>query len=473
MFVPLKKLPLNPNGKIDKPALPFPDTAQVITYATRPQVGDRAASPTEETMRIIWSRILPSAPSPIPFDENFFDLGGHSILATRLIFEIRKTFVVNAPLGLIFDEPTIAGLSKAIDSLRNADLGLTGAPDLANPVVQNDTEETPVRGPPANYSQDFESLRSMLRPFYPQPTFHATGGSVTVFLTGATGFLGAFILRGLLSHERIKKVICIVRSTTDAKAAKRLMQSASDRGVWDERWIRTGRLEVLCGDLDKEAFGLHPREWDRIIGEADVVLHNGALVSSISTFLSPNFLDSFTSEKVHWVYPYERLHSANVLGTLKAIEFACQGRPKQFIFVSSTSAIDTEYYIRLSESLLQERKGGISEDDILEGSRTGLKTGYGQSKWVSEKLLFEAGKRGLCGYIVRPGYIVGDAETAGALCVRSVHCVFWLKSPNPQSPTPTTLSGASRRDVFNLVLSLISTILSTWSQSITWPSVSH
>jgi L-aminoadipate-semialdehyde dehydrogenase len=107
------------------------------------------------------------------------------------------------------------------------------------------------------------------------------------------------------------------------------------------------------------------------------------------------------------------------MGTLKAIEFACLGRPKQFVFISSTSAIDTDYYI---QSLLQEGKGGVSEDDTLEGSRTGLKTGYGQSKWVSEKLLFEAGKRGLCGYIIRPGYIVGDAETAGACSVTPAGC---------------------------------------------------
>jgi len=190
----------------------------------------------------------------------------------------------------------------------------------------------------------------------------------------------------------VKKVICIVRSSTDTKATERLMQSASDRGVWDESWVRTARLEVLCGDLENEAFGLAPDVWDRVTREADVILHNGALV--------------------HWVYPYERLRSANVLGTLKAIEFACMGKPKQFVFVSSTSAIDTEYYVRLSESMLHEGKGGVSEDDTLEGSRTGLKTGYGQSKWVSEKLLIEAGKRGLCGYIVRPGYVVGDAETA-------------------------------------------------------------
>ena len=82
-----------------------------------------------------------------------------------------------------------------------------------------------------------------------------------------------------------------------------------------------------------------------------------------------------------------------------------------------TSTIDTEYYVRLSDSLShggEDSLGGVPESDDLEGARTALKTGYGQSKWVSEKLLFEAGKRGLRGHIVRPGYVVGDSESAGA-----------------------------------------------------------
>ena len=73
---------------------------------------------------------MPNAPNPIPLDESFFDLGGHSILATRLIFEIRKVFVVNAPLGLIFEQPTITGLVAAIEALRNADLGLAYEPTI-------------------------------------------------------------------------------------------------------------------------------------------------------------------------------------------------------------------------------------------------------------------------------------------------------------------------------------------------------
>jgi L-aminoadipate-semialdehyde dehydrogenase len=126
LFVPLHRMPLNPNGKIDKPALPFPDTAQAHAVYSEPKktVNGRTATPTEQTMRNIWASILPNAPTPIPLEESFFDLGGHSILATRLIFEIRKIFVVEAPLGLIFDQPTITGLASALDALRDPAFGI-------------------------------------------------------------------------------------------------------------------------------------------------------------------------------------------------------------------------------------------------------------------------------------------------------------------------------------------------------------
>jgi L-aminoadipate-semialdehyde dehydrogenase len=114
------------------------------------------------------------------------------------------------------------------------------------------------------------------------------------------------------------------------------------------------------------------------------------------------------------VYPYEKLAPANVFGTLAAIELAADGKSKSFVFVSSTSALDTEHYVRLSDALagrpVDER--GVPESDDLEGARHTLKTGYGQTKWVSEKLLFEAGRRGLRGYILRPGYIVGESKSA-------------------------------------------------------------
>ncbi|KAK0232301.1 hypothetical protein EDD85DRAFT_774705, partial [Armillaria nabsnona] len=106
--IPTLLVSLISNGNIDKPTLPFLDTAQSAT--TAPATGK--VTSTKEKMRELWSKILPNAPHPLPLEESFFNPGRHSILATRLIFEIRKSFVVDAPLGLIFDEPTISDLVK-------------------------------------------------------------------------------------------------------------------------------------------------------------------------------------------------------------------------------------------------------------------------------------------------------------------------------------------------------------------------
>lgn len=283
VIVPLKRMPLNPNGKIDKPALPFPDTAQATHVATSSQ----AVKPTEQKMQSIWASLLPNAPSPIPLIESFFDLGGHSILATRLIFEIRKVFVVNAPLGLIFEQPTIAGLVAAVDSLRNADLGLNYQESMISDggvngqISGNGVQEKAVVAP-LEYGQDYLKLVERLKPSYPSLPSDFCDHTVTVFLTGATGFLGAFVLKDLLlREERVKKVICLVRGSDQEQAIWRLKEGSIDRGVWDDKWVKEGRLEVVTGDLGLDAFGMSGDTWDRIAAEADVILHNGALVCVI------------------------------------------------------------------------------------------------------------------------------------------------------------------------------------------------
>jgi L-aminoadipate-semialdehyde dehydrogenase len=292
-------MPLNPNGKIDKPALPFPDTAQAVsapkrrrgTNASRPGTGfggadlEPQSSEEEETMRAIWALILPNPPSPIPLNESFFDLGGHSILATRLVFEIRKTFVVEAPLGLVFEQPTIAGLVAAIARLRSADLGLVdGAAETPESGAGRHFDVSkPSKQPitaPLEYGADYENLLARLRKSYPRIPTDFPERRLTVFLTGATGFLGAFILRDLLVWtERVKKVICLVRGGDSVKALARLREGTTDRGVWEEEWVERRRVEVVAGDLGQDLFGMDRSTWDRIAAESDVILHNGAFVS--------------------------------------------------------------------------------------------------------------------------------------------------------------------------------------------------
>lgn len=113
------------------------------------------------------------------------------------------------------------------------------------------------------------------------------------------------------------------------------------------------------------------------------------------------------------MYPYEKLRTPNVLGTLTSIELASTGKQKLLVFVSSTGVLDTEHYVHLSHSALNAPYSGVPESDDLGGSKYLLMTGYSQTKWVAEKLLLEAGQRGLRGHIVRAGYIVGDSHTGG------------------------------------------------------------
>ncbi|KAF4627804.1 hypothetical protein G7Y89_g10353 [Cudoniella acicularis] len=89
-----------------------------------------------------------------------------------------------------------------------------------------------------------------------------------------------------------------------------------------------------------------------------------------------------------------------------------EGMPKQLSFVSSTSVLDTPYFVKLSQDSATKGGSSVSEDDDLSGSVMGLGTGYGQSKWVAEYLVRAAGARGLRGTIIRPGYATGD-KTSG------------------------------------------------------------
>jgi amino acid adenylation domain-containing protein len=105
-IIPLETLPLTPNGKVDRRALPAPD------WTTRKQQESIAAphTPIEEKLLDLWRQVL--AVERVGIHDNFFELGGHSVLAVQLLARIFEAFLVNIPLRTLFEEPTIAELSK-------------------------------------------------------------------------------------------------------------------------------------------------------------------------------------------------------------------------------------------------------------------------------------------------------------------------------------------------------------------------
>ncbi|BAY65333.1 amino acid adenylation domain-containing protein [Calothrix brevissima NIES-22] len=108
-FVALEALPITPNGKLDRRALPAPK----ITQLSSPSDFIAPSTAIEKQLVNLWTEILEI--DNIGIHHNFFNLGGHSLLATRLVSQIRQTFQIELPLRRIFEKPTIAGLAKDIE----------------------------------------------------------------------------------------------------------------------------------------------------------------------------------------------------------------------------------------------------------------------------------------------------------------------------------------------------------------------
>src|SRR6185369_5690661 len=104
LFVRLEAFPLTPNGKIDRKALPRPASERVET-----EEHHRPRDPLERQLAEIWEEILQV--HPIGIRDNFFDLGGHSLLSVRMIDRVERAIGKKIPLSVLFEEPTIEHLS--------------------------------------------------------------------------------------------------------------------------------------------------------------------------------------------------------------------------------------------------------------------------------------------------------------------------------------------------------------------------
>ncbi|KAF9878966.1 L-aminoadipate-semialdehyde dehydrogenase [Colletotrichum karsti] len=367
IIIPLEKFPLNPNGKKDKPALPFPDAAQLAE--ARPKAAAVDLTETETKVAAIWGSLLANVDErSLGHDDSFFDIGGHSILAQQMLFQVNRTWPgINVSMAVVFRSPSLKTFSAAIDAK------LSGEAPAAN--AANDGED---------YFEDAKKLVATLPEKFTPFDKKATEVK-TVFLTGATGFLGAYILRDLLTRNSPSvRVIAHVRAVDDSDAYTRVVKSCQAYGVWQPSW--KNYLTAVQGSLGKPMLGMTQERWDSVASEADIIIHNAAMV--------------------HWVKSYSNLKPANVQGTLDILSLCATGKPKQLAFVSSTSVLDHPHFVKLSQ-------GGslVSEEDDLSGSSKGLGNGYGSTKWVAEYLVRNAGKRGLTGTIVRPGYITGEQVT--------------------------------------------------------------
>ena len=344
-YVGLNRLPLTPSGKLDRQALP----AVAMEVAAAAYVAPRTA--TEVMVAAAFEDLL--GVSRVGARDGFFDLGGHSLLAVRLVSRLAEATGKELAVRAVFEHPTVAGLAAAL---------------------VEDGIGADVMRPREFWSGEAELPADIQFSGTPEPLMEVGD----ILLTGATGFLGAFLASELLRCTRAR-LHCVVRARDIAEATSRLRDNLRSYGVWEDGFA--DRITPVLGDIGASRLGIEEAAYETLAGRVGAVLHNGALVN--------------------FVFPYEMLKTANVGGTLEILRFAGRGRPKTIHYISTASVFAPE----------DADDEGVLRETAVVGYPERLRGGYAQSKWVAEQLVFAAFARGLYGEVYRIGRIAGHAET--------------------------------------------------------------
>lgn len=198
-----------------------------------------------------------------------------------------------------------------------------------------------------------------------------------IFVTGATGFLGAFLLQELLQQTQAD-IYCLVRASNHDSAQIKLQNNLEHYGIWQDSF--RSRIIPILGDLSKFELGLSTEDFQKLASQIDVIYHSAAWLN--------------------YVYPYEALKPTNVLGTQEILRLASLGQVKPVHHISTIAVFESSFYWGKT----------VDESDPLDHSN-GMKLSYSQSKWVAEKLAMIARDRGIPVSIYRPPFISGHSQT--------------------------------------------------------------
>ncbi|MFJ4679701.1 type I polyketide synthase [Kitasatospora sp. NPDC088783] len=347
-----------------EPAAAEPDTAardtglhtDPDTAGTAPaQPDDAPRTPRELQVARIWCDLL--GLERIGVDEDFFDLGAHSLMVTQATRQLRRSGISTLSARDVLRASSVAALAALVDRLAD---GAAAAPP-AGPVLEDE-----VRLDPAITAEGLPPLQD--------------GPPRTVLLTGATGFVGAFLCAELLASTDAT-VLCLVRAATEAEGEERLRAVLDSYGLPQPA---ARRLRVVTGDLAQPLLGLGAERFAALAEQVDTVLHCGAWVN--------------------FVRPYRALKASNVLGTQEVLRLATTARLKPVHYVSTLAV--------LAGAVV----GGatlIREDDPLPPP-VGHDTAYSQSKWVAEGLIALARERGVPVAVHRAGAVLPDSRNGAA-----------------------------------------------------------
>lgn len=307
----------------------------------------------------------------ISINEDFFEIGGDSIMAMEVVSKLKKDFYIH--VNNIFEWPNAIELAKNITFNKdNLDM-------LISRLKNTNTQSTFSTSDEVEFEKELRIYRKNIEQ-YSIINKEDIIKYNNILLTGSTGYLGTYLLREILEHTD-SKVHLIIRGNSEEEARTRIIDKMNyyfDKNLY-EKYIT--RIAVYIGDLTKEHLSICDNTYKFLCEKIDCIINSAANVSHFGK--------------------YEDSYEANVLTTKRLIEFARTGKTKDFNHISTLGVAEGNI-----ENVTLK---AFTEDDCDVNQH--MTAVYPKSKLEAEKLLYSERERGLCVNIFRIGNILFDSTT--------------------------------------------------------------
>ena len=345
-FIKLKKLPINPNGKVDKNALPDNFNNFIDTRSIKDPSSDE-----ERLLLSLFKNILNN--DNIGVDDNFFEVGGDSLTAMKLQVETISNNL-NISYSDIFKYSSVENLINNLHSTK----------DSIKP----------------DYISDYDKYNSLLKNNNLEKEIICPKTEVgNVLLTGFTGFLGAHILDSFIKKET-GKIYCLIRSKNNMSAKERLFNVL--HFYFEDKYdmLVDDRIILVDGDITFNKFGLSNEDYKELGNNVNTVIHSAALVKHYGI--------------------YKDFDEINVKGTKNIVDFS-QKFNLRLLHISTISVSGNN----LAEGSNIDNHFGkemdYDETNFYIGQN--LENLYVKSKFEAEKVVLDAISNGLSACILRMG----------------------------------------------------------------------
>ncbi|KAF2193876.1 hypothetical protein K469DRAFT_744670 [Zopfia rhizophila CBS 207.26] len=411
VFVPLERLHLNAHLKLDRravAALPLPQASEKRIVRLNSEL-----SAVEAKLAHMWESVIPAEIRGDHFvsskTSDFFAVGGDSLLLLKLREEISRSFGVDLPLVQLFEASSLESMAARIQAI--VGVGPISAPTTPDLEKQEQAQVQPrhvaddmiLKGDMTTAGGTIDwDLETDIKldkideietsPYPPRwrqsitrPNSNSIRETVTVVLTGATGFLGKALLQALLQDTRVARIHCIAVRRPDSHT---------------DPIFKDAKVLLHEGDLGQPMLGLSPSGAESIFGQAQdvIIIHNGADVSFLK--------------------PYAALRRTNVGSTSELVRMATRHR----------RAVAAIHYVSTAGVAQFTGRASVGEESVANtkpstatmGAMIGA--GYAASKWASEVLLEKASHAtGLPVTVHRPTNVTGGAAPTSDVMQSILH----------------------------------------------------